>query len=226
MRRIGIVEDDEKLSAELKLFLEGNGYLAEVVGENDCTAERILAKEFHLLLLDIGLPRTDGVYLCREIRKRSELPIIMITSKDTELMELMSISSGADDFVTKPFHVQILLARMERLLKRAYQEHLGEEQMKLGEMHFDISKGIISTKDGITELTKNELKILSYLGKRANHIVSRDELMNYLWDSEMFVDDNTLTVNINRLRGKMGMIGVKKMIQTKRGLGYLLVCDI
>lgn len=224
MRKIGIVEDDEKLSGELKLFLENNGYFAEVVKPCDYTLDGILSKEFHLLLLDIGLPQTDGLYLCREIRKRSELPMIMITSQDTEMMELMSISSGADDFVTKPFHVQILLARIERLLSRAYPKRQ-EEILKLGELSLDVSKGLIFTKEGSVELTKNELKILVCLGKNANRIVSRDEIMNYLWDSEMFVDDNTLTVNINRLRGKMEQLGRKQMLQTKRGLGYILSCD-
>lgn len=224
MRKIGIVEDDEKLSGELKLFLENNGYSAEVVKPCDYTPSGILSREFHLLLLDIGLPQTDGLYLCREIRRQSELPMIMITSQDTEMMELMSISSGADDFVTKPFHVQILLARIERLLSRAYPKRQ-EEILKFGELGLDVSKGVIFTKEGSVELTKNELKILACLGKHANRIVSRDEIMNYLWDSEMFVDDNTLTVNINRLRGKMELLGTKQMLQTKRGLGYILLCD-
>lgn len=222
MKKIGIVEDDKKLSKELRDFLKNNGYLAELVEENEYTFEKILEKNFHLLLLDIGLPQTDGLYLCREIRKKSDLPMIIITSKDTEIMELMSISSGADDFVTKPFNVQILLARIERLLSRAYKEHTGDIRKNLGELTFDMAKGIIFTKTESVELTKNELKILTCLWENVNKIVTRDEIINMLWDSEMFVDDNTLTVNMTRLRGKFKQLGLEHMIQTKRGLGYIL----
>lgn len=224
LRRIGIVEDDKKLSAELKDFLENHGYCAEIVMPIEYTVEHIVEKKFHLLLLDIGLPQTDGLYLCREIRKKSNLPIIMITSKDTEIMELMSISSGADDFITKPFNVQILLVRLERLLERAYPENPESTQIEFGGITFDKAKGIIYTKEKSVELTKNEIKILLCLTKNRNQIVSRDEIINMLWDSELFVDDNTLTVNMTRLRNKFKLLGVENLIQTKRGLGYLL-CD-
>lgn len=224
MRKIGIVEDDKKLSGELKSFLEHNGYLAEIVKPTEYMAESILDKNFHLVLLDIGLPQTDGLYLCRELRKKSNLPMIMITSRDTEMMELMSISSGADDFVTKPFNVQILLARMERLLERSYPEYSEQTVVKLGTLTFDKAKGILYTEEKSVELTKNEIKILLCLTKRINQIVPRDEIMNMLWDSELFVDDNTLTVNITRLRGKFKLLQAEDLIQTKRGLGYLL-CD-
>lgn len=224
MQRIGIVEDDKKLSEELKCFLEHNGYVAEIMDQKEYTIDCILDKGFHLLLLDIGLPQTDGLYLCKEIRKRSELPMIIITSRDTEVMELMSISSGADDFITKPFNVQILLVRLERLLSRAYPEHLEDTLIKLGKLTFDKTKGIIYTSEKSVELTKNEIKILLCLTKKINQIVSRDEIINMLWDSELFVDDNTLTVNMTRLRGKFKLFGMEHYIQTKRGLGYLL-CD-
>ena len=150
--------------------------------------------------------------------------MMIITSRDTEMMELMSISNGADDFIAKPFNTQILLARMERLLARAYQEKAGEAMMRFGDLTFDILKGVISAKGNSVELTRNEIKILLCLGKKINKIVSRDELINMLWDSEMFVDDNTLTVNMARLRQKFKALGRENFIQTKRGLGYLL-CD-
>ncbi len=224
MRKIGIVEDDKKLSEELKNFLEHHGYIAEIVEPKEYTTEIILSKNFALLLLDIGLPQTDGLYLCREIRKKSSLPMIIITSKDTEIMELMSISSGADDFVTKPFHIQILLARMERLLFRAYPEQAEQTLSKIGMLTFDKAKGILYTKEESVELTKNEIKILLCLTKKINQIVSRDEIINMLWDSELFVDDNTLTVNMTRLRAKFKLLHAENFIQTKRGLGYRL-CD-
>lgn len=222
MRKIGIVEDDKKLSEELKNFLEHHGYTAEIVEPKEYTTEIILSKNFDLLLLDIGLPQTDGLYLCREIRKKSSLPMIIITSKDTEIMELMSISSGADDFVTKPFHIQILLARMERLLFRAYPEQSEQTLIKLGMLTFDKAKGILYTKEESVELTKNEIKILLCLTKKINQIVSRDEIINMLWDSELFVDDNTLTVNMTRLRNKLEQMGVVDYIKTKRGQGYII----
>lgn len=224
MRRIGIVEDDKKLSEELKNFLEHHGYIAEIVKPEEYITEIILSKNFALLLLDIGLPQTDGLYLCREIRKKSNLPMIIITSKDTEIMELMSISSGADDFVTKPFHIQILLARMERLLFRAYPEQSEQTLIKFGMLTFDKAKGILYTKEESVELTRNEIKILLCLTKKINQIVSRDEIINMLWDSELFVDDNTLTVNMTRLRAKFKLLHAENLIQTKRGLGYRL-CD-
>ena len=224
MKRIGIVEDDRRLGTELETFLNHNGYQAELLEESEYTPQKILEKNFHLLLLDIGLPKTDGLFLCREIRKSSPLPMMMITSRNTEMMELMSISNGADDFIAKPFNVQILLARMERLLSRVYQENEEKAWMQFGDLTFDILKGTISSGGQSIELTKNEIKILLCLGKNVNKIVSRDELINMLWDSEMFVDDNTLTVNMTRLRQKFKALGKENFIQTKRGLGYLL-CD-
>ena len=137
----------------------------------------------------------------------------------------MSMSQGADDFVTKPFHLQILLARIEAVLKRVYREPVVMEQQKLGAFTLDTAKAVIASKAGSAELTKNELRILDCLARHKNEIVSRDDLISHLWDSELFVDDNTLTVNMTRLRGKLESIGVRDVIQTKRGLGYVLLCD-
>lgn len=226
MKRIGIIEDDEKLCHELSLFLSNNGYDARPVPAADYNVPGILAGGYHLLLLDIGLPDTDGMFLCREIRKQSQMPVIIITSRNTEITELMSMNSGADDFVAKPFHTQILLARMEAVLKRVYREEESWREENLGSCCFDLSRGIVYAHTKSAELTKNEARILACLAEKKNKIVARDELMNYLWDSELFVDDNTLTVNVTRLRGKLESIGVTNMIQTKRGQGYLLKCDI
>lgn len=224
MRKIVIVEDDKTLSEELAVFLSNNGYKAESLFMY--TVEDILSKNPDMILLDISLPSTDGLFLCKEIRKKSEVPIVIITSKDTEITELMSMNQGADDFVSKPFHTQILLARIEAILKRVYKEDLQSNQMKLGGFCLDIAKGsVYSEKDNI-ELTKNELKILICLAEKKDQIVSREDIMSFLWDSEMFVDDNTLTVNVNRLRGKLEQIGVSGVIETKRGMGYLLRCDM
>lgn len=224
MRKIVIVEDDKTLSEELGVFLSNNGYEAESLFMY--TVESILSKSPDMVLLDISLPGTDGLFLCKEIRKKSEVPIVMITSKDTEITELMSMNQGADDFVAKPFHTQILLARIEAILKRVYKEDHQSNQVNLGDFCLDMAKGTIHSDKDEVELTKNELKILICLSEKKNQIVSRENMMSFLWDSEMFVDDNTLTVNVNRLRGKLEQIGASGVIETKRGMGYLLRCDI
>lgn len=218
MEKICIVEDDEKLRNELKIFLNKNGYEVSVIQNFGKVIEQVLQDKPDLLLLDINLPVLDGHYLCRTIRETSDLPIIIITSKNTEVDELLSMNYGADDFVTKPFNTQILLARIASILKRVH--HTKQELIDLKEFRFDISKGLIEKEDRRAELTKNELKILSFLVQNKDTIVSRDAIMTYLWDSEMFVDDNTLTVNMNRLRKKLEEIGVYDKIETRRGQGY------
>ena len=225
MRKIAIVEDDEKLCRELVTFLANNGYEAVGCQETEYQVQGILSKEADLLLLDLGLPGTDGLYLCRELRKVSDLPVIVITSQDTQMAELMSMSQGADDFVTKPFHPQILLAHIEAVLKRSCRENLRPQKRRLGDFVLDLSRGTVSSGGKSVELTKNELRILDCLGENRDQIVSREQLMAYLWDSELFVDDNTLTVNVTRLRGKLSSIGAEHVILTKRGMGYMLVCD-
>lgn len=225
MRKILIVEDDEKLCRELQTFLNNNGYHAESLPKGEYTISAILKTQSDLVLLDLGLPETDGLYLCRELRKVAELPVIVITSQDTQMAELMSMSQGADDFVTKPFHPQILLAHIEAVLKRSCRENLRPQKRRLGDFVLDLSRGTVSSGGKSVELTKNELRILDCLGENRDQIVSREQLMAYLWDSELFVDDNTLTVNVTRLRGKLSSIGAEHVIQTKRGMGYMLVCD-
>lgn len=225
MRKILIVEDDEKLCRELKTFLTNNGYQAESLPAGEYGIPAILNVQPDLILLDLGLPGTDGLYLCRELRKVTELPVIVITSQDTQMAELMSLNQGADDFVTKPFHPQILLAHIEAILKRVYREAAPAQKQDLGLFSLDMAKTVISSGTESAELTKNELRILDCLAHHRNQIVSRDELISHLWDSELFVDDNTLTVNMTRLREKLKAIGVQDAIKTKRGLGYVLLCD-
>lgn len=220
---VGVVEDDEKLCGELVYFLNSNGYEAFAVQGRDYNAEKLAGMGCQLLLLDIGLPDADGLFLCREIRRRSEVPIIILTSRDNEITELMSMNSGADDFVAKPVNPQILLARMEAILKRVYFRGKTGNKLSLGGFTLDLAKGEISGKERAAELTKNELKILTVLAARRGEIVSREDLMNGLWENHMFVDDNTLTVNISRLKAKLEEIGVKDVIVTKRGMGYQLL---
>ncbi len=236
MYRIGILEDDLKIGSELKLFLEKNGYEAEFITpdkysdikENEMT-DLLLGADLSLLLLDITLPGFDGIRICKSFREKTGIPVIMITSDNSELTELMSIQSGADDFVPKPFNTRILLARIENILRRVYVSAEGSSDTKsvqtAGGMKFtiDLSKGKISSESGEeTELTKNEFHILKLLVSQQGKIVSRDKIMEELWDNEAFVDDNTLTVNMTRLKGKLEQIGISDAITTKRGMGYLL----
>lgn len=220
MYKILIVEDNEKIRTELSELLKRYGYEPLVITAFENVIEQIKEAEAHLILLDINLPLYDGYYICRELRQDLTTPIIVVTSRDSEMDELMSMNLGADDFVTKPYNTQILLARIAALIKRTYSAY--QEVQTFEGFKINFSKGVILKDDTEVELTKNEMKILACLTKEKGSIVSREDLMKYLWDSEWFVDDNTLTVNINRLRKKFESIGVMEVIQTKRGQGYLM----
>lgn len=222
MSKILIVEDDEKLRRELKIFLEKNGYEVKILEEFENAIQEILKENADLVLLDINLPYTDGEYICKEVRKVSDLPIIMVTSRNSELDELISLNNGADQYVVKPYNVQILLAKIAGLLKRSQNTESNQNKINCNDFILNISKSCIEREDEQKELTKNELKILHYLALRKGQIVSRDEIINYLWDSESFIDDNTLTVNMTRLRTKLDEIGLQDRIETKRGQGYML----
>ena len=222
MAKILIVEDDKKLRDELKIFLERHGYEVFLLEKFDNSIEDILGYKADLILLDINLPNADGEYICREIRKVSNIPIIIVTSRDSELDELLSINNGADQYITKPYNIQILLAKIERLLKRSYSGNVSQDKIDCGKFVLNLSKSIIEKDGKIVELTKNEFKILHYLVLNKEKIVSRNEIMDYLWESEEFIDDNTLTVNIKRLRNKLEELGLNDVIETKRGQGYIL----
>lgn len=222
MSKILIVEDDEKLSKELKIFLDKNGYDSVILQKFDNAVEDILEENSDLILLDINLPYTDGEYICKEIRRTSNVPIIMVTSRDNEMDELISLNYGADQYVTKPFNIQILLAKIAGLIKRNQNADKSQEKIKCNEFILNVSKSVIETENKKIELTKNELKILHYLVLNQGKIVSREDIMNYLWESENFIDDNTLTVNMTRLRSKLEELGIKDSIETKRGQGYIL----
>ena len=222
MKKILIVEDDQKLRNELKIYLEKNGYEALTIEKFDNSIQDILDKKADLILLDINLPYLDGEYICKEIRKTSNVPIIMVTSRDSELDELISLNNGADQYVTKPYNLQILLAKIAGLLKRTENTGMNQNKIDCREFILNISKSMIEKEEKQIELTKNELKILHFLVLRKGQIVSRDEIINHLWDSESFIDDNTLTVNMTRLRTKLEETGLKDIIETKRGQGYIL----
>jgi len=222
MSKILIVEDDEKLSKELKIFLDKNGYDSVILQKFDNAVEDILNEKADLLLLDINLPYTDGEFICKEIRKISNVPIIMVTSRDSEMDELLSLNYGADQYVTKPYNIQILLAKIVGLLKRNQNAGNNPDKIDCGEFVLNTAGRIIEKEDNKVELTKNEYKILEYLVLHRQQVISRDEIMDYLWESEEFVDDNTLNVNIKRLRTKLEELGLIDQIETRRGQGYIL----
>lgn len=220
MQNILIIEDDEKLRHELEIFLNRNGFCAKSIETFENTIQDIINENSDLILLDINLPNYDGEFILKELRKTIDTPIIMVTSRDTEIDELISMNYGADNYVTKPFNSQILLAKINAILKR--RNNTEQEKINCGEFILNTSKSIIQKEEKQAELTLNELKILKYLVKNKGKIVSREEMMNYLWDTEDFIDDNTLTVNVTRLRNKLESIEIYDVIETKRGQGYIL----
>lgn len=222
MQKILIVEDDKKLRKELETFLCKNGFDAKSLEKFDNTIEDILNEKADLVLLDINLPYVDGEFVCKEIRKVSNVPIIMVTSKDNEIDELMSLYGGADQYVTKPYNIQILLAKINGLLRRNKISGTNFEKIDCNGFVLNIAERVIEGNNKKIELTKNEYNILYYLSINKGKVVSRDEIMDYLWESEEFIDDNTLSVNIKRLRTKLEEIGFADKIETRRGQGYLL----
>lgn len=222
MQKILIVEDDKKLRKELETFLTKHGFIAKGLEKFDNTIQDILNENADLILLDINLPYTDGEFVCKEVRKTSDVPIIMVTSRDNEIDELMSLNYGADQYVTKPYNIQILLAKINGLLKRNKKSDKEMQEIDCDSFKLNIAERVIKKDDRKIELTKNEYTILYYLCINRGRIVSRDEIMDYLWESEEFIDDNTLSVNIKRLRGKLEELGLIDRIETRRGQGYLL----
>lgn len=222
MEKIIIVEDDKIIREELQSFLSKYGYEVVAPSEFENIVEFILNENANLVLLDINLPVFDGYYICREVRKKSEVPIIVVTSRDSDMDELMSINLGADDFVTKPYNTQILLARIGALLKRSGSNTVSTNILTYKDFQLNLSNATVLYNGKEIDLTKNEVKILSYLINHKGEIVSRELLMEYLWTSEFFVDDSTLTVNITRLRKKLEEIGIENVIETRRGLGYIM----
>ncbi|WP_459842007.1 response regulator transcription factor [Fusibacter bizertensis] len=222
MYNIMIVEDNLQLQNEIGILLTRNGFKVIKTIEFDKISQLVKDKMPHLILLDINLPYQDGFKLCTEIRSFSAIPIIFITSRDTNVDELMSMTLGGDDFVTKPYNAQILIARINALLKRAYPNENAGEFISYNGVKLNILSSIVEYENKEVELTKNELKILHYLMIHKGKIVSRMDIMEYLWDSAMFVNDNTLTVNITRLRTKFQEIGMGDFIRTKRGQGYII----
>lgn len=222
LKKILIIEDDKTISDELKILLDDNGYDSYQLFNFHQVTKKIIEFDPDLVLLDIVLPGTNGQTILKEIRKESNLPVIMLTSKTGDINEIMSMSYGADDYITKPYNPTLLLLRIETLF-RHLDDQGSNDQIKYNQMTINLLKSTLTYKDNEIILSKNELTILYYLIKNHGKIVSRDELMDHLWDYSDFVDDNTLTVNINRLRKKMKNLGILDSIETRRKQGYILL---
>ena len=221
MKKIFIVEDDFTIQAQLKTLLSGNGYEVFAVTDFSQTIQQIKAFVPHLVILDIKLPGNNGFEICSEIRTFSDIPIVFVTSSNTDMDELNSIMLGGDAFITKPYNTAILLAKIAALLKRAYPSPQ-EEFFTWNGATLHPASSVIEYNGQKTELTKNELKILYYLFKNAGKICSRNDIVDFLWDNQLYVDDNALSVNVARIRDKLNKIGLTDFVKTKHRQGYTL----
>lgn len=220
MSKILIIEDDTAIRTELDALLKNAGYETDYVSDFGNTVNHILASDSDLVLLDINLPDLNGEQVLQEIRRTSAVPVIMVTSRTTEIDEVISMSYGADDYITKPYNPTILLLRISAVLKRMSKDKTSASYHGL---KLNTAKGCLS--DGTNEiiLTKNEQIIFQLMLDNMGKIVTRDELMTALWDNNEFINDNALTVNMSRLRGKLAEIGLPDAIETRKKQGYILI---
>ena len=219
MKKIMIVEDEDVICNELSELLENNNYTDIILNDFKDALNEILNSSPDLILLDINIPYINGETLLQDLRKVSNIPVIMVTSRNSETDEALSISYGADDYITKPYNPNILLLRIGAVLKRTNNE---SNILTYKDLNINVSKGIIKRDDMEIILTKNEMIIFCYLVNHQEKLVTRDELMTDLWNNEEFINDNALTVNISRLRAKLKTIGYEEAIDTRKGLGYIL----
>lgn len=222
MYKIIIVEDDKEIREELKILLENSGHQVKLVTDFENAHQKIIDEQAHLVLLDINLPNKSGYEICSKIRTKSNIPIIFVTSRNNSMDELKGIMLGGDDYIEKPYNVPILLARIQNLLNRTYQKENKESKIEYKGVVLDILKSTIKYQEKEIELTKTEIKTLYYLLQHKDIIVPRADIINYLWDNEVYADDNSLSVIITRIREKIKELGIDNFIETKRGQGYKL----
>lgn len=222
MYHILIIEDDTDIRSELKLMLENALYHADSIENFTDVPAQVQALSPDLILLDIQLPGLDGLSLCREIRKTKDTPVIFVTSRSSSMDELNGIMMGGDDYITKPYVTPILLARIAAVLKRSGRENAASDSCILTcrGYRLNLLNSTLTCSGKTAELTKNELRICWNLFSRCGEIVPREDIIDDLWDNQIFIDDNTLSVNITRIRSKLREMGVDDLIETKRGQGY------
>lgn len=220
MKKIMIVEDDKVIAEELYNLLENSNYDAYILSDFTNAKSEILKTGADLILLDINIPILNGEILLKEIRKESNIPVIMVTSKSEETDEVLSYSYGADDYIIKPYNPTILLLKIAAIFKRC---ELNSNIISYKDLSFDIGKGIVKNKNGKVILTKNEIIIFSLLLNHQDRIVSKDEIMTDLWNNDEYINENALTVNISRLRAKLSELGYDNIIETRKGIGYRII---
>ena len=220
MKKILIIEDDETICNELSELLYNSNYEPIVLKNFKEIEEEINKVSADLILIDINIPYINGELLLQKIRKNNTIPVIMVTSKNSEADELLSMMYGADDYITKPYHPNILLFRISNIFKRLNESN---EITSYKEITIDRERGILKRNHIEVCLTKNEMIIFSYLVNHKEKMVTRDELMTALWNNHEYINDNALTVNISRLRGKLKEIGYEDAIETRKGYGYILL---
>ncbi|EGT4230420.1 TPA: response regulator transcription factor [Clostridioides difficile] len=219
LTNILIIEDDVFICKELMQFFENNGYSTQTLDTNNCDVLQVIQESTpDLILLDINLPNIDGFSLCRQIRNCSTIPIIFITARDSAIDELNGLTMGGDDYITKPYNLPLLLARVKNLLKRV--DSSDKQKIKYREIILNLISATVEYQNAVIELSRTELKIMYYLFQNVGSIVPRIDLVEYLWDNHIHIDDNALSVNITRLRKKLMGIGITDLIITKRGMGY------
>lgn len=218
--KIFIVEDEPEIRLELKALLENALYQTQTTESFESLADQILEAEPDLVLLDWNLPGENGDWVLSKVRARSSVPVIFLTSRTDAMDELSGMLKGTDDYITKPFQPPILLARIAAVLKRSRKDTEDQLRMTYKGVTLDLSRGTVCFQEKETELSRNELKILYCLFVKKGEIVARPDLIEELWDQQVFIDDNTLSVNITRIRGKLKEIGVENFIETRRGMGY------
>ena len=217
--KIFIIEDEPAIREELEQLLGKYGYDCVSSDDFQNIGETALDAQADLILLDINLPYQDGFQVCGSIRQKSNVPIIILTSRNTDFDELMGLNIGADDFVSKPYNGQVLLARIQKILARTYEVQSNTLLTHKG-LTLNLLRATISHNGNEKELTKNELGILRLLMLNKGNIIPRDAIIDELWQSEEFIDENTLNVNVVRLRKKLAEIGLPDYLETKRGMGY------
>lgn len=222
MYKILIVEDDLTIASLLNDSIKKWGFESDYVTDFNKILEEFEQKKPHLILLDISLPFYNGFYWCGEIRKISNVPIIFLSSHTENLDIVMAMNMGGDDYITKPFSMDVVIAKIQAVLRRTYSYYREIQTLEAKGVLLDLKDAIVSYGNKKTELTKNEYKILRLLMEKKNNIISREEIMKSLWEDESFIDDNTLTVNVNRLRKKLEDMGVTDFILTKKGMGYMI----
>ncbi|WP_455714489.1 response regulator transcription factor [Anaerosporobacter sp.] len=230
MYKIMIIEDDAKLREQMSQILLGYGFQVVAVQDFHKVEEEFLDSKPDLLILDINLPYYDGNYYCRIFRRHSNVPIIIVSARNSEMSQILSIELGADDYIVKPFPLELFIAKVNAMIRRTYGDYAQDTanaeiatkgKLAVGSLQLDEKSFKITSGGNVIELSKNEFKLMKAFLTKPNEVLTREELLEELWDQSDFVDDNTLTVNITRLRGKLSELGYADCIKTKRGVGYV-----